>query len=370
MSSDQPFSAVPIESYPRVREAVEALFPVNESYVEYGAFLFYIAPVSDTKDRFKQLVYSLKPMNLMPFLRWEGSRLVIKVLPKPPVKKSDVRINLALFAATFATVSISGYMMASNPLLGLARDLFSLLLQSFAFTLALLAIIGLHEFGHKLASDYHRISATPPYFIPAPPFPFGIGTFGAVISQKEPPVNRDELFDTGISGPIAGFVATILIAVIGLQLSPIVPETQVEVWKEQGLVREVGAPLLLQLLVAAMNLVPKGFRLLYHPIGFAAWIGCIITFLNLLPAWQLDGGHIVRACLGERWHQVATFLAIVVMFATGWFLMALLILLFAMGGGHPGALDDVSPLSWWRRAVAAVLVPAMLLLCFVPLSIS
>ena len=59
------------------------------------------------------------------------------------------------------------------------------------------------------------------------------------------------------------------------------------------------------------NLIMKGALALFDkngddvevimsPIMFAAWLGFLITFLNLLPAWQLDGGHMSRVILDEN----------------------------------------------------------------------
>ena len=81
----------------------------------------------------------------------------------------------------------------------------------------------LHEIGHVLAVRHHKMDATLPYFVPAPP-PFPFGTFGAVISLRGPPANRDQLFDLGLSGPIAGFLVTIAVAVLAFLIAPLIPE--------------------------------------------------------------------------------------------------------------------------------------------------
>ena len=84
-----------------------------------------------------------------------------------------------------------------------------------AFSTALLTILTAHEMGHYLACRYYGVRATLPFFIPAPPL-FLTGTFGAFIKMKSPIPSRRALFDIGLAGPLAGFVALLPVAVAGL----------------------------------------------------------------------------------------------------------------------------------------------------------
>jgi membrane-associated protease RseP (regulator of RpoE activity) len=201
--------------------------------------------------------------------------------------------NVATFVATVLTTLYAGtiwyYQPVDSPL-----DL----LAGWPFALAVLGVLGVHELGHYVLSRYHDVEASLPYFIPVPTY---IGTFGAVIKMKGRIPNRKALFDIGVAGPLAGLAAAVVVALVGLQLDPVaVPET---VLRSENAVRiELGYPPLLQFLAWA-----SGERLTYadptvaaSPVIFGAWVGLFVTFLNLIPVGQLDGGHITRAMVGER----------------------------------------------------------------------
>jgi len=237
------------------------------------------------------------------------------------------------------------------------------------FTVAIVAIFGLHELGHKAAAVLRGTETSMPFFIPAPP---GMGgTFGAVITQKEPPTNRDALFDLGFSGPLVGFLVTVLVAVIGLSWSFVVPLNEVNSW--MGVFPEVRFqsipfPLLLEILSGLVRPAPEGMVLLLHPVAFAAWVGCLVTFINLIPAWQLDGGHISRAVLGPSMHRVMSIVGVLLMLLAGYFMMGVMVAFFMMrtNAEEGGPLDDVSPLSTSRKAMVIVYL-AMVVLTLVTL---
>ena len=58
-------------------------------------------------------------------------------------------------------------------------------------------------------------------------------------------------------------------------------------------------------------------RVLLHPTSIAAWVGMYATALNLLPAGQLDGGHIVYA-LAPRVHKVISWVTVLALIYLGW----------------------------------------------------
>jgi len=280
--------------------------------------------------------------------------------------QKEILIPVLLFFGTIATVSVSGYFAAKAFVVALevvGKPHSSILELTLLYTIALMSVLGLHELGHLVACRYHGIKATWPLFIPGIP---GItpGTFGAIIKQKSPTVNRDQLFDLGLSGLVVGFVASLIISYFGYLWS--VPINEVEF---RRIVSALGVkpggvipPLLFLFLAPYIFPAPPAFTYWLHPLGQAGWIGTLITFLNLFPIAQLDAGHISRALLGPRWHKVLSYISIAVMVLTGWWPMAILAL-FLMGVQHPGPLDDVSDLTISRKIVAIVPV-IMFTMCF------
>jgi len=322
------------------------------------------------KESFKRLVKKLKFLGYFPRLRLKADRYSITIMKKPKQKAVNYNRNIYLFAATAATIFLDGYLRSNNPiLLKILMPGLSVFQNALLFTLAILAIFGLHEFGHKAVSMIRGVEASMPYFIPAPP---GMGgTFGAVITQREPPMNRDALFDLGLSGPLIGFLVTVIVTVIGLRLSFVVSVEEVTEWMAmfpEISFQSIPFPLLIDYLSRLIKPSPEGAVLILHPVGFAAWVGCIVTFLNLIPSWQLDGGHISRALLGKSKHKFVSMVGIALMILSGYFIMAVMIAFFMTRKEDEagGLLDDVSPLSTSRNLLTVVYI-AMGILPFVAL---
>lgn len=165
----------------------------------------------------------------------------------------------------------------------------AVILAGWPFALSVLAILGIHELGHYVLSRYHGVDASLPYFIPLPNI---IGTMGAVIRMRGRMPDRKTLFDIGVAGPLAGLVVACIVTVVGLFLPPVV---------EPGFPIEFNYPLLVQG-IAALTGQPLTYPdgLTVNPVVFAGWVGMFVTFLNLIPVGQLDGGHLVRAMVGDR----------------------------------------------------------------------
>ncbi|MFB6162601.1 MAG: site-2 protease family protein [Halococcoides sp.] len=280
-------------------------------------------------------------------------------------------LNLILFALTVVSTLFAGsqwyYTDLQSPL-----DL----LAAWPFTAALLGILGVHEFGHYLASRYHGVDASLPYFIPVPSF---IGTLGAVIRIRGPIPDREALFDIGASGPLAGFVATIGVAVIGLAMDPItVPESVAQA--SASIEIELGYPLVHHLLALGFGAEQTGAFLgrQHHPILLASWVGALVTMLNLLPVGQLDGGHVSRAVFGPRQETVGALvpaglfgLAAVVYTTTDvgvggvsiWIVWGVLtIIVGAVGPATPIHDTELGP----RRRAVAVVVMLVGIACVMP----
>jgi len=240
-----------------------------------------------------------------------------------------------------------------NPL-GLAAGL--------PFALTLLLILLTHELGHFFACRYHHIRATYPFFVP---FPNLNGTFGAFILIRSPILTNRALFDVGASGPLVGFIFAVPALFYGVLHAKLVP----------GLANPAnaeiiyGSPLLLRLLDAIFHPGISPDALLLPPVGRAAWVGLLLTSLNLVPVAQLDGGHILRS-LNPRAHwysslffPVGFVLLGVLGFWEGWYFWAAMIL--AMRFLRVAPIYDPAPLDS-RRRWGALLALVIFLLSFMP----
>jgi membrane-associated protease RseP (regulator of RpoE activity) len=240
------------------------------------------------------------------------------------ISAREWRLHVGLFVLTILTTTLAGMVLVipelpsyEPPLSGLLDYLLyiprgyfhtvadvirfglahpHLLAQGATFSASLLAILFSHEMGHYLACRYYKVSATLPFFIPSPPL-FLTGTFGAFIKIRSPIPSRRALFDIGLAGPLAGFVVALPIAVIGvLTMGPALPPPA------NGAIFFNDPPLFR--LIAKLCGVPLDPNALPTPYYMAAWIGLLVTSLNLMPVGQLDGGHGTFAVFGARAHRV------------------------------------------------------------------
>jgi membrane-associated protease RseP (regulator of RpoE activity) len=343
-------------------DAVRFLVAENEIYSTFPKLLKELAREGMIATA-KRARYSSR---LMPTLSSANltveNRVVITVSRIQSAKERSRRLKslpLILFIAVLAIVFVDGIYRSLDFTTLIARDP---LLLAAVYTMSLLGILGVHEMGHMIANKWHGIRTSWPYFIPG--IPGIIPTFGAMIVMRSHMTNRNVLFDVGISGPIAGLIVTLVVSVYGASISVIIPADQAQ--DSGGLV-----PLRSNILMmATMQVSGNGGEaassdntvLIASPVLFAAWIGFLITFLNLMPAAQLDGGHIVRSALGVRWHRILTYSSIGVLFGLGFYPMAFLVLLIAMRAPESTPLDDVSPLSKKRKALFWVAI-ALAVLC-------
>jgi membrane-associated protease RseP (regulator of RpoE activity) len=240
-----------------------------------------------------------------------------------------------------------------------------------SFSLSLIFILVAHELGHYIACRIYKVDATLPFFIPTPPLIGPAGTFGAFIKIMSPLPSRKAVFDIGVAGPIAGFIALLPIAYIGIRTMKSAPPESVS---GSGLI-VFADPLLVKLLGAVMGIdVTYGIGNAFY---FAAWVGLLVTALNLIPSGQLDGGHAIYAVFGENVHYWTGRIAFVVMAvlsvgglvffnSPSGFLIAILLGIM-MRIKHPEPWDR-SPLDT-KRKVIAVITLLIFALCFVPFPI-
>ncbi len=339
---------VGVPTFEEVQVMVESEFDVTESLVEHGVPTFHVTYREDSKESFLRLMKRLESLGLLPTLRQKEKKVVLRVLAKPPIKPNRNTINIALFFATLGTVFLAGYL----------NDGWTIL-DALLFTGAIIAILGSHEMGHKLLADKHDIEATYPYFIPGTP---PLGTFGALIQQKSLPPNKDALFDVGFTGPITGFIISVIIMFIGIQFPFHVAQDPTVL----GVASSELYPLMYRFIVWMFPpSAPEGVILMPNPVVFAGLVGLIVTMLNLVPSGMFDGGHVARSVMGARAHQIISYAGIVLLALSGWWLMAVFALFFS-AAKHPGPLDDVSKLTT-RRKMGAIVLVAVFVLSLVPM---
>jgi membrane-associated protease RseP (regulator of RpoE activity) len=291
--------------------------------------------------------------------------------PYAPAHWGRVWLHVLLFLLTLLTTSAVGARMQSNfdrnlPSLN-DRDWDALwiwvqhpavLLNGLPFSLTLLTILLAHECGHYVACLYYGIDASLPFFLPAPTI--YTGTLGAFIRIRSPIFSRRQLFDIGVAGPLAGFLFLLPAAGIGLALSKVIPGIA-----DMGSIH-YGTPPLLRLLERAVFPGAGVLDIYLHPVARAAWVGMFATAMNMLPAGQLDGGHIVYALFGKvhRWITIATVVALVIIGVVygfyGWLFWAVLLFFFARR--HPPIYDLSEPgMARWKLGLLAFV---LFLLCF------
>ena len=217
-------------------------------------------------------------------------------------------ISAALLCITFISTSFAGLFQLAGFDVSFALHAFAvkpgLIFRGLLFSVPLISILLAHELGHFIACRYYGMRCTPPFFIPIP-FTL-IGTFGAFIKIKSRFRHNRALFDIGVAGPLAGFLFTLPTLWIGISLSRLIPKGS---FAPGELV--FGEPLILRFFAALiLGYSPDRQDLIVHPMAMAAWVGLLATSLNLLPIWQLDGGHILYAVAGQSWQKKITIVSI------------------------------------------------------------
>ncbi len=352
-----------------------------------------------------------RELGLITVLRREGEKTVFFFLEDNvrPAKENRNWLNLALFLLTLASVIYAG---ALNSLPasaipcdptgsgGLQAQQWIAVLWAgvmnipagLPFALSFLAVLGTHELGHYFAGRRNHTPVTLPFFIPLPlvsPF----GTLGALISMRRPPRNRNALTEIAVAGPLAGFVIALPLLIIGLSLSPVSPiplasgpctGSSLEGNSILYLAAKLAVFGRLLPAPAAYDIPPvlfwlrsfftgfpagmEGMDVFLRPIASGAWAGLMITGLNLIPAGQLDGGHLFYTIFGDRANRALPWiigaLILLGLFWPGWLMLAFLI--FVLGRQHAEPLDSLTPQDSRHRTLA-ILGLALFILLFTPI---
>ncbi|MBA4421376.1 MAG: hypothetical protein C0391_09535 [Anaerolinea sp.] len=353
---------------------------------------------NDSEKSYDELQSALTPYKLTPLFRLEsGEQVVYLVKEAPKPKIGSPVVNLILFGLTILSVIFSGMLFSyrgsvSADLMDTLQDMLAHIPDGVPFAVSLLLILSAHEFGHYFAGKFHKIRVTLPYFIP---FPFSaFGTMGAFIQMKEIPKNRKHLLDIGLAGPLAGFLVAVPVLLLGLTLST-VGTIPVSLPQGQGMQIEGNSIIYLLLkYITFGRLLPEpasmgsvssalywlqyfftsqpiplgGMDVMLHPVAWAGWAGILVTSLNLIPAGQLDGGHIFYVLFDRaKARRLLPFIVLILaglgMFWSGWWLWVVLILFF--GRAHAEPLDQITPLDG-KRKILGILALILFLLVFTP----
>lgn len=315
----------------------------------------------------------------------------------PKISARDWRIHGLLFLLTVISTTLAGIMQGAPELPTLEPQLVTpldyllyipltyyysvaelfryafshpaLLGEGVTFSVSLLAILFSHEMGHYLACRYYKVNATLPFFIPAPPL-FLAGTFGAFIKIKSAIPSRRALFDIGLAGPLAGFVAALPICVIGVLIvgAPLEPAGHWIFFND---------PLLFRL-ISKLAGIPLNQNSPTNPYYMAGWIGLLVTSLNLMPVGQLDGGHGTFAVFGGRAHKVIGRVAFVIVALlallgfwwhgspSGFLYTVLLAVMMKVPHPQPALMEPLGT----KRVVIAIVTLIVFALCFLPFPIT
>ena len=332
---------------------VSSIFDVTDIITNSESLEFKIDS-NNFKHKFVILARQLELQNMLARLEKspDGMHLFVARLPQAKRKwLSKSWLPRILFAVTVTMVLIDGYYRTDfvNTLSFIGNPIEMSVLYAFS----LIGILGVHEAGHIIAAKKHKIRTTWPYFIPGVPV-FGIPTFGALIQSRGIMINRDILFDIAVAGPIAGLIIAIIVSMFGAYTSPVIDNMLADEFDDGWQLMEMNLPIFMTVSLEIFD--KNNTHIVMSPIFFAAWLGFLITFLNLLPAWQLDGGHMARALFGKKWHKIATYASMGILVVLGWWFMALIILMLSTRSRDVHPLDDISPLSKNRKRMFIVVL--------------
>ncbi len=307
-------------------------------------------------------------------------------------KKFSFLINVLLFLLTFFTTTLAGTGWLNKDPYQLDNFMFGI-----TYSVLILSVITVHEFGHYFAAKYHRIDVTLPYYIPFPLLflnPFG--TMGAVIKMKTPTQTRKSLFDIGVSGPIAGWVLSMVFIIIGFSTLPSIdylyeihPEYSITGIPTTGLT--FGNNLIFLIFEKVYSLkgnvfIPPMNEVYHYPFLCVGWFGLLITSLNMMPVGQLDGGHISYSMFGDKSRYVGytVFYALVVFGILGvlpllginlnvgslnWLIWAILIF-FIIKIKHPPVCTDMHIPLGTTRTILGWIAFIMFIISFCPIPVN
>lgn len=324
---------------------------------EYPFFIDLVIEKPLEPTLFKELYIELMNKHGVLIAQLRREKPVIRVLPYTPAQSPLYKYRYVLTATALVTIFATGYGL-SFALSGLLStpDTLGILANALTYTVVFTVVLLLHELGHVITSKRSGIPIEGPILLPAPPIQLGfLGTFGAIIFAKAPPPTRKDLAKLGLSGPLLGFIAATAVGILGVYLSPVISVSEAKALIESGALEEIRfASLSFYLLLYLRPLQPHEILVL-HPILFVTYIVYLITFLNLLPVGQLDGGHVVQSVLEQKaFETISTvvplsliiaglalsLMSINAMYYVGLGFVALLLKFITGRGSYPGLINQ------------------------------
>ncbi len=373
--------------YSRVVPIVSSLFTLKDTQLNVREdYIEFLIADNDIKDKFPVLITELSKIGMVPTARRQkyfsrlmpalsftirlqiedGIVITVFKVPKQKIRaKRSVPLHLIFFAIAVTFVFYDG-LMRSGSIFAKTYVSDPILLAG-AYTMSLMGIVGIHELGHMIVLKHYNIKASWPYFIPG--VPGIIPTFGALITQRSNMPSKNVMFDVGIAGPIAGLIITIIVSIYGSTISTLIPVEEYQRLSEENRLFSFNTSLLMIATLHMTDKVVENTVLVMSPLLFAAWIGFALTSINLIPAWQLDGGHLARAMFGERWHRIITYAGIGALFIMGFWPMAILVLILSQKLPSNVPLDDVTSLSSTRKLLFFITLGIAIVTAPIPSSI-
>ncbi|HME18152.1 MAG TPA: hypothetical protein VKF15_00250 [Nitrososphaerales archaeon] len=347
---------------------VRSLFKVNDSFqLPDGETEYRIVHADDTKPNFEKLNDALAPRGFAPWLTGSEEDCILTVRKKQPVTPSKSRIPLIMALFTFASIIVVAIIEVE------AYGVFAQGVQWYAvlveFVGCVWLILLLHELGRRLISRRTRTTSPTPYVVPGvPTLTFFLLSLGIISSQREPAVNRDQLFDVMVAGPMLVLAAAVLLYVIGglASVQSTLPAQGVQI--VNGIPIKGVYPSVLQFDISALLSPfiapsPPGLVRL-SPIADAASFGFPLTFVSFLPMAFFDGGYLLTTVYGSRYIRAATYLSVLVLIVIDtpdYWALAIVVLLMAARPFDVQTRDDLSGISRGRKALyLAMMVMAIL----------
>jgi membrane-associated protease RseP (regulator of RpoE activity) len=349
---------------------------VAEKFAVKGSFAlpggeseYQVVYNGESKRKFVELDAELSAKGFRPEMAGTKDDCVLTVKKSETTATPASRIPVLL--ALFTLASLVVFSLLQRLVYAQLIPSFPGYLVFFGFGITVAALVGAHELGQRYAASKRKAGHANSYLIPWIPFlpPF-IASLGFIATQREPALNRDNLFDTVIAGPLAvlGLAIALYFAgqLTGVQSAIAFKASQVAVSINSNAIQVAVDTLLGPILPQ----VAAG-RLWLSPVSDAATVGFILAFIGLLPMASFDGGFLSNLVWGPRAAKVATYLSVLTLLvvdmgtATYW-AIAIVALLLAGRPFRLKLLDEVSGLSSSRRWVYVVVLAVAFLALPIP----